>query len=169
MENKSLILVTKNFVRAAVLCVYMDRVRFAMAIRGEWKYRGNLLYLSFHRCKRTTFFGRSARDLLLDRNLFVLCKIVIENFYQPCAIMERKKKEGTAVCPLLETGRMQFNQESEQKIVGVSDPFTTFTTFTVSVKMSTIQLGSNAETLKRENLKNYLDPRQARHSKDQSQ
>lgn len=32
--------------------------------------------------------------------------------------------------------------------------------------MSTIQLGSNAETLKRENLKNYLDPRQTRHSKD---
>lgn len=31
---------------------------------------------------------------------------------------------------------------------------------------STIQLGSNAETLERENLKNYLDPRQARHSKD---
>ena len=99
MENKSLILVTKNFVRAAVLCVYVERVRFAMAIRGEWEYRGNLFYLSFHRCKRTTFFGRSARDLLLDRNLFVLCKIVIENFYQPCAIMERKKKKAQQFVP----------------------------------------------------------------------
>ena len=99
MENKSLILVTKNFVRAAVLCVYMERGRFAMAFRGEREHRGNLLYLSFHRCKRTTFFGRSARDLLLDRNLFVLCKIVIENFYQPCAIMERKKKKAQQFVP----------------------------------------------------------------------
>ena len=55
MENKSLILVTKKFVREAVLCVYMERGRFAMSFRGEREHRGNLLYLSFHRCKRTTF------------------------------------------------------------------------------------------------------------------
>ena len=79
MENKSLILVTKNFVRAAVLCVYMERGRFAMAFRGEREHRGNLLYLSFHRCERTTFFGRSARDLL--NSALEIKKVFIQFFF----------------------------------------------------------------------------------------
>ena len=79
MENKSLILVTKNFVREAVLCVYMEGGRFAMALRGEREHRGNLLYLSFHRCKRTTFFGRSARDLL--NSALEIKKVFIQFFF----------------------------------------------------------------------------------------
>ena len=79
MENKSLILVTKNFVRAAVLCVYMERGRFAMAFRDEWEHRGNLLYLSFHRCRRTRFFGRSARDLI--NSALEIKKIVYTIFF----------------------------------------------------------------------------------------
>ena len=175
--------------RAAVLCVYMERVRFAMAIRGEWEYRGNLLYLSFHRCERTTFFGRSARDLLNsaleikksvyivffsftsnlgqiksnDRNLFVLCKIVIENFYQPCAIMEKKKKMAQQFVPFSKLVECSLIKKASRRL---SAPVIHLQHLQHLQFQSTIQLGSNAETLERENLKNYLDPRQARHSKD---
>lgn len=185
MEN---ILVTKNFVRAAVLCVYMERGRFAMSSRGEREHRGNLLYLSFHRCKRTTFFGRSARDLLNsaleikkclynffsftsnlgqiksnDRNLFVLCKIVIENFYQPCAIMEKKKKMAQQFVPFSKLVECSLIKKASRRL---SASVIHLQHLQHLQFQSTIQLGSNAETLERENLKNYLDPRQARHSKD---
>lgn len=98
-----------------------------------------------------------------DRNLFVLCKIVIENFYQPCAIMERKKKKAQQFVPFSKLVECSLIKKASRRL---SAPVIHLQHLQHLQFQSTIQLGSNAETLERENLKNYLDPRQARHSKD---
>lgn len=169
------------------MCLYGEGAICNVFQRREGaSWKSALSFLSS--LQKNNVFGRSARDLLNsaleikkclynffsftsnlgqiksnDRNLFVLCKIVIENFYQPCAIMEKKKKMAQQFVPFSKLVECSLIKKASRRL---SASVIHLQHLQHLQFQSTIQLGSNAETLERENLKNYLDPRQARHSKD---